>query len=248
MVLDSSIKIEGFICARIRAKGPVLYYMSDFESEYDICSIYWKVDFGGKSYLVDTGIKDMDYINGTTRSGNVWERLDGIRRFDHIDYIFPTHLHYDHCSGIYDHDKAKIILAEKTFDNIMDKRFGIIYKEKIFSKEILERVRSREACLTIKEGSEVEDDVVVDWCGGHTPCSQIVIFKTGFHHEGRDYRGILFSGDIMFTYRNIDEKIPGGLIYDMMDFYDFYDKYANKGYMVIPGHDCSALKKIKNSK
>ena len=60
IIQDNRLKIEGFICARIKAKGPILYYMSDFESEYSICSIYWKVEFNGKTYLIDTGIKDID--------------------------------------------------------------------------------------------------------------------------------------------------------------------------------------------
>lgn len=242
------INIKGFINASIKAKGPVLYYLSDFEAEYRICSIYWKVDYKGKAFLVDTGIKDIDYMNKTTRSGSRWERKDEIVRFEKIDYIFPTHFHYDHCSGIFEYDDAKIIITEKSYKNLFDDKYSILFEENIYNKDILKRIKySKERCLIVKDGEEIEEGVEISWVGGHTPCSQTIIFRADLRYDDIDYRGVVFAGDMIFTFKNIDEKIPGGLIYDLMDFYDFYDRFAEKGLMIIPGHDCSAVRKINES-
>ena len=105
--MQDHIKIEGFLNCKIAARGPVLYFLQDFDDSYEIYSIYWRVFYKGRYFLIDTGIKDINYINTTIKGNNGWEMVNEIQIFDKIDYIFPTHLHYDHASGIYDYKNYK---------------------------------------------------------------------------------------------------------------------------------------------
>ncbi len=244
----TSFSIEGFVNAKVKARGPILYYLRDFDVLYDIYSIYWKVEYNGKIFLVDTGIKDIDYINISTKGGHKWERTDDIKKFEKVDYIFPTHLHYDHCSGIFDYDEAKIILTDETYKNLFEEKYNFLYKENIYNSKILEKVKecNGDRFIIIGDGKEIIKGVSTHWVGGHTPCSQAIIFESDFNYKDKDFKGFLFAGDIIFTNKNISEKIPGGLFYNLLDFYSFYDKFKESGFMIVPGHDGEAVKILNN--
>jgi glyoxylase-like metal-dependent hydrolase (beta-lactamase superfamily II) len=244
----TSFSIKGFVNAKIKARGPLLYYLRDFDSFYDIYSIYWKVKYNGKIFLVDTGIKDIDYINMSTKGGQKWERTDDIKKFEKIDYIFPTHLHYDHCSGIFDYNEAKIIITNKTYKNLFEEKYNFLYKENIYNDKILKEVKEckSERFRIVDDGEEILEGVSAHWVGGHTPCSQSILFECDSNYKDMDFNGFLFAGDIIFTNRNIVEKIPGGLFYNLLDFYSFYDKFNESGLMIIPGHDGGMVERINN--
>lgn len=246
--IKKHFSINGFVNAKVKARGPILYYLRDFDDLYDIYSIYWKVEYDEKVFLVDTGIKDIDYINTTARGGHKWVRTDDIKKIEKVDYIFPTHLHYDHCSGIFDYGDAKIILTDRTYKNLFEKKYDFLYKENIYNSKILEKVKEcdRDRFLVIGDGKEIVEGVSAHWVGGHTPCSQAIIFKCNFSHDGKDLKGLLFAGDIVFTYRNISEKIPGGLCYNLLDFYSFYDRFNESGLMIVPGHDGGTVEILNN--
>lgn len=237
--IKTYFSLKGFVNAKIKARGPVLYYLQDFDDLYDIYSIYWKVEHNGKIFLVDTGIKDIDYINTSRRGEYKWERTNDTAIFEKVDYIFPTHLHYDHCSGIFDYDDAKIILTDRTYKNLFDKKYDFLYEENIYKNDILEKIkeRDRDSLLIIGDGKDVVEGVSAHWVGGHTPCSQAIIFKHNFNYDNKAFGGFLFAGDLVFTNKNMAEKIPGGLCYNLLDFYSFYDKFEESGLMIIPGHD-----------
>jgi len=225
-----------------------LYYLRDFDDLYDIYSIYWKVEYNGKIFLVDTGIKDIDYINISTKGGQKWERTDDIKKFEKVDYIFPTHLHYDHCSGIFDYDEAKIILTDKVYKNLFEEKYDFLYRENIYNDKILKEVSEckNERFIIADDGKEILKGISTHWVGGHTPCSQSIKFESDFSYKDKDYKGFLFAGDIIFTSKNINEKIPGGLFYNLLDFYNFYDRFNESGLMIIPGHDGGMVEIVNN--
>jgi len=246
--IKTNFSVKGFVNAKIKARGPVLYYLQNFDDIYDIYSVYWKVEYNGKIFLVDTGIKDIDYINKSTRGEHKWERTDDINKFEKVDYIFPTHLHYDHCSGIFDYSDAKIILTDRTYKNLFDKKYEFLYKENIYNSKILKKVKEceNEKFNITGDGKELVKGVNIHWVGGHTPCSQVIIFESNFNYKDKDFKGVLFAGDIVFTCKNLSEKIPGCLCYNLLDFYSFYDTFKKSELMIVPGHDDGMVEVLNN--
>lgn len=231
------IKIEGFLNCKVAARGPILYLLMDFDKSYEIYSIYWRVFYKGRYFLIDTGIKDINYINTTVKGNNGWEMVKEIQIFDKIDYIFPTHLHYDHASGVYDYRNAKIIINKKTYENLFNLEYELIFKEKIYHSRIMENIKNKENIIVLEDGEDIIDGVKTFWVGGHTPCSQAIVFNTDFLKNSDYDKKIVFAGDVVSTFRNINEQIPGGYNYNLIDYFNFFKKYTLDRYLIIPSHD-----------
>jgi len=244
--MQDYIKIEGFLNCKVEARGPILYLLKDFDKSYEIYSIYWRVFYKGKYFLIDTGIKDINYINTTVKGSSRWEMVNRVKLFDKIDYIFPTHLHYDHASGIYDYKNAKIIISKKTYENLFDPQYELIFKEKIYRSTIINNIKSKENIIVFKDGEAIVDGVKTFWIGGHSPCSQAIIFDTDFLKNSDYDKKIIFAGDVISTFRNINEQIPGGYNYSLVDYFNFFKKYTPDRYLVIPSHDKESYELFNN--
>jgi len=245
-IMSNYFKIEGYVDCRISSRGPILYFLKDFDKDYDLYSIYWRVFQNNKIFLIDTGIKDIGYINSTVKSGGFWNRISEPILFDNIDFIFPTHFHYDHCSFVYDYKHSKIVLNYKAYKNLFNEKYQPIYSDKIYKKEIIENIRKKKNVILVDDSEEIINGVTTYWVGGHTPCSQSIIFNPYYEIPKNNGKKFVFAGDIISTFRNIKEKIPGGYNYCLIDYFEFFKRFSEKEYEIIPSHDVNAISLFNN--
>lgn len=238
-------------CER-QVPGPVIFYMSGWESWVNVYFYLWIIDDGNKNILVDTGIRDVNEINPLVEAvygkrgilrmpadKNYIPKLlmdKGVELKD-VKYVILTHLHYDHASNIKLFPNAKIVLSKKGLIDTISSEFLEMVPHPLFPRDviayIINEARDR---LILAEDGEVVDGISVFWIGGHTMCSQAVKVKTK--------NGIaVLTGDTVFLYENIEKNIPVGLNVNLKECYAAMKRIKKEADIIIPSHDPKVLER-----
>ena len=92
------------------------------------------------------------------------------------------------------------------------------------------------------EDGEVLPGIRVFWTGGHSLCHQAVVV------EGAGGRRVVLPGDIVPTYRNLEENLPVGYCYNVIECLDAMARIRHEEGIVVPSHDALVLQRFPGGK
>ena len=163
-----------------------------------------------------------------------------------VDYIFLTHEHYDHISGVdfwRAKTNAKVLCSKQCGENIREPRINLSYMFKEFCelqtvREITDPVENVEyvTCADIT----FEDTGTVEWCG-----NELKMFTTPGHSAGSSSLLVngkmLFSGDTLFRDYPVVGMFPGSCKDDWKEISVPRFRNLSGDIKVCPGHFDSFL-------
>lgn len=214
---------------------PRIFYLGDCTQTVKLWTYFWLIRGNGKNILVDTGF-DMSAgqsLNPDMHQPEEWRPLEWLSKLDvwprDIDAIILTHLHWDHFSPTANHfENAEFWVSKTELDTVLSPPHpwfaNFIFVDTI--QEFHSEGRFRE----IEEDREILEGITVFHTGGHTPGSQAIAVPTT---HGR----AVITGDVVFTYRNIEEDIPGGFNSNLMECFAAMAKIRGWAGIVLPAHD-----------
>jgi len=174
-------------------------------------------DIDSNIYLLDNTIIDSGTGFTFTRLYSIFKALN--KRFDDIKHIINTHAHFDHIGGNGYFDNAKIAIHEADAPIIENGDEKASYAE-FFDGHL----KPRQVDQKLKDG-DIINDLKVIHTPGHTPGSICLLDEK---------RGIVFSGDTMFSDGVGRTDMPGG---DESALADSIEKIsALKFSKMLPGH------------
>ncbi|MFC1713205.1 N-acyl homoserine lactonase family protein [Candidatus Poribacteria bacterium] len=201
----------------------------------------WIIEGGEKPMLVDTGPRDVTGFNeGTAKyiPGGVQQKpheptpqliaMAGLEPAD-ISHVFVTHLHADHYDYFDLFPNAQFVVNKQGF---LESLLGI-------KRNVMRALARRwPHSLRLVEDEEVLPGIRTFPLGCHSVCSQAITVQTE--------QGIaVFTGDVVYKYRNIEENIPIGWA-DAEDCLEAMRKIRDVADIVIPSHDPELLKRFPN--
>ncbi len=234
--------------------GPEIYYLSAWDEWINLYFYFWIVRGGGKTILVDTGIRDVNEINpsvirtfgekGMFRMDMEKENIpkllkeNGVKPED-VDYVFLTHLHYDHASNVPLFPNATFVISRRGWIEIVAPRHPYLVTD-FFPRDVLAYLVG-EANDRLYLADDVEDNIVpgigVFWTGGHTPCCQAIKINTE--------KGVaVITSDVVFLYDNIEKNHPIGLSYNIPECLDAMERIRKEADIIVPAHDPELLKRF----
>jgi glyoxylase-like metal-dependent hydrolase (beta-lactamase superfamily II) len=197
------------------------------------------IEGGEKPMLVDTGPRDVEGFNRGTakyipggvrqepqeRTPQLLEQA-GIDPAD-ISHVFVTHLHADHYDYFDLFPNAQFVVNGRGF---LESLLGI-------KQNVMQALAQRwPQSLRLAEDEEILPGIRTFWLGCHSPCSHAIAVQTA--------RGTaVFTGDVVYKYRNIEENIPIGWA-DADDCLKAMRKIRSAADIVIPGHDPELLNRF----
>jgi len=142
MIYDIEIHRNGFT----KAPGPEMFFLSDWEKEYELYTYVFILRGNGHTILIDTGCGDIEIINKMLSKefgGKITfelpeeEKIESILKRSNldpgeVDYVFISHLHHDHSSNVDLFPNAKVILSKKGWMEYMKKDRPYYYNDALF--------------------------------------------------------------------------------------------------------------------
>jgi N-acyl homoserine lactone hydrolase len=228
---------------------PQMFFMSGW-GEWMVADFFLFIlrrDDGGVM-LIDTGVKDVDEIQpfvvaGVGHKGRfrmdmetqnipLLLRKEGIDLAD-VEYVFISHLHYDHCSNAKLFPNAKFVVSRTGWHLTLDPPVPAMVPDVLFPRDVLAyfagEARDR-LILVDDEEPEIIPGIGVFYIGGHTMCSQAFTVQT---RQGL----AVFPGDTIFYYANLEKNHPVGLAVDIMECYQAMERVREVADIVVPPHD-----------
>lgn len=218
-------------------EGPLIYFQDDFGKRGQLYYYMWMVTDNRVNILVDTGFtaeeahKFMpELCQEPDENPYVHLKKLGVSPED-IGYVIVTHAHFDHLSPLISaYRNARIIMQRKEL------LYSIIpphpwFRKFVVEDVVLQLVRDYPNRLLLVDGDvEILPGIQALLTGGHTPGHQSVVVQT---KQGR----VSIAGDVVFTYRNLEEDIPVGLLTNIEECFMSMERLRNTSHIVLPGHD-----------
>jgi glyoxylase-like metal-dependent hydrolase (beta-lactamase superfamily II) len=198
--------------------------------------------------LIDTGLRDVDEIQphvvaGVGHKGRF--RMDmqtqniplllqkeGVDPAD-VEYVFISHLHYDHCSNARLFTNARFVVSRTGWHYVLDPPVPGMMPDPLFPRDILAYFASeaRERLILVDdEAPEIIPGIGAFYVGGHTLCSQAFTVQTK--------QGLaVFPSDTIFYYENLEKNHPVGLAVNQVQCYRAMDRVRRLAGIVVPPHD-----------
>lgn len=231
-------KITVLNTAHIDCADNVVYKGGKSDSATTIGCHAFLLEDGGKKYLIDTGIEDIDIANTTKTSKSDWTRSENEMTVcghlknlgiscDEITKIFVTHMHYDHISAAKHFKNAKFYMTKTEYENFMSDETSV-------QARVLTDVKK---FVTPGKVVLVDDEMTVD--GG------IKLKKKGGHTKGSmslEIGKTMFVGDTIFVHENLSRKIPAGYTADRNVSDALLDEYLKYDGKIITSHDINEVK------
>jgi N-acyl homoserine lactone hydrolase len=232
--------------------GPEMYLFSHWDQWIDVY-FYFFILRGqdGRICLVDTGVRDVDEINPGVIAG-VGERgrfrmdmqtenipllleKEGIDP-DTVEYVFLTHLHYDHCSNVRLFPNAKYVVNKRGWLQTMACDIPEMRPHPVFPRDVIGYLsgEARDRLILAEEDQEIIPGISCFYTGGHTLCGQAVKVRT---KSGN----VILAGDVAFLYGNFERNHPVGLITNVQECYQAMNRIRREADIIIPGHDPEIL-------
>lgn len=200
-----------------------------------------------RTVLVDTGVGNPGHYNDILVQG-LGERA----RFDSdvsmaiedvlaaaevgiedIDFILPSHLHWDHASNVGAFPDADLILTEEAWRAVDRPRHPEILDPGAYQPESIETLRSRERAGRlglVPSGSEVLPGISVERVGGHSPCSQLITVRS---RAGN----VLLPADNVGFFEHLESRIPPAIMFNLGEWYELVARIAREDAPYVPSHD-----------
>jgi glyoxylase-like metal-dependent hydrolase (beta-lactamase superfamily II) len=208
----------------------------------------------GQLCLVDCGIRDVDEIqplvvDGVGQKGRFRMDMDrqniplllekeGVDPAD-VEYVFLTHLHYDHCSNLKLFPKARFVVSRRGWHMTLDPPALEMVPDILFPRDILAYLanEARDRLVLVDDfASDIVPGIGAFYVGGHTMCSQAITVRTE--------KGLaIFPGDTVFYYRNLEENHPVGLAVNVAECYMAMKRIRETADILVPPHDPQLLER-----
>ncbi len=250
--------IEIFKNGTTKAPGPEIYYLSEWDQEYNLYTYFFLVKGNGQNILIDTGCGDIGEINEMLLEefkGKITFDLpecettsnllkDNNIKPDDIDFVFVSHLHHDHAGNVDFFPNAKFVLSRKGWTEYMKKDRPYYYENALFPKKPIKYLASlpSERLIFIDDKKEIMPGISAFWVGGHTPGCMAVEVNT---KKGN----VVFTSDVAFFVDNVEKNHPIGLYYNQWEVFEAYKKIREKADIIVTSHDPTIIdEKFKDGK
>ncbi len=241
-------------CASTQSPTPELLFLTDWGQWTALNTYIWVIKGGEKPIVVDTGLRDgyekefnqfcpgEEYVVGPGEDTVSCLRKVEISPED-VGYLIATHLHYDHFVNVKLFRNAEIYISKKGWLELMAPRYPQLANPVLFPRDVLAYLANEawNRVHLVGDEEEILPGVKVFWVGGHTMCSQAISVDT---LKGK----VVIGGDTVFLYRNIEENIPAGMSYSILDCYAGMDRMRRESDIILPNHDMEVLKRYPGGK
>jgi glyoxylase-like metal-dependent hydrolase (beta-lactamase superfamily II) len=208
--------------------------------------MYTYIKGGGREIVFDTGYTDVALGMKWGAPSGAWTSVrDNLRvlgtRPDRIDMVFVGHMHWDHGGGLNEFPKAKFVIQKREIEFAAGE---ITMKKHTMAgfdpKDILALVKLNwEGRVQIVDGDveNVAPGINVYLTPGHTAGTLSISVPT---RKGK----VVCTGDAVYTNRNLDEDIPLGFGYNLVQMLDSFAKIREvlgDDGTLVGGHDPGIL-------
>lgn len=223
---------------------PRIFYLGDCDKTVALGNFCFLIERERTSLdkfrmLVDTGVAkvDGDRFNPSMTQSPDEEPLAQLSRHgvdpNCIETVVATHLHWDHVSPtILQMPNAKLYVDPREIQMVTNPPhpwFG-----NFMYNEVIEQLIRDGRVVETRDGEEVAPGIRVMSTPGHTFGGQSVVVETA---SGK----AVITGDVCFTYRNLDEDLPGGFNCNLLECFNSLQKIRETADIALPGHDLRML-------
>ena len=232
--------------AEIEAKESILFQGGDEDRFRRIGCFAWLLRGEGENILVDTGIRDIERVNRTRKGPKAWvqehsqtigNNLERLRLAPRdVTTVILTHAHYDHASNLPLFENARVFITRPEYDYLRGELTAEGHLHDVIRHMRLLQGAGR--LHLVDRELRLDEHVRMQWVGGHTPGSQIVMAEC-------DLGDCLFTGDAVFLEDNIRENRPIGLTTSLRQSEEALRLCADHPGLFLTGHDLSARRHFK---
>lgn len=211
--------------------------------------MYTYIKGDGREMMFDTGYTDVALGMKWGAPPGAWSSVaDNLRKLGttpgRIQTVFVGHMHWDHGGGLTEFPNATFIIQKKEIEfaagEITQKKHTMAGFD---PRDILTLVKLNwEGKVKVVDG-DVEDilpGVSVYLTPGHTAGTMSTSVMT---RRGK----VVMTSDAVYTYRNLEEDIPLGFGYNLVQMLDSFAKIrkilGDRG-ILVPGHDPSVMERF----
>lgn len=214
---------------------PRILYLGDCSRTVPLGNFFFLVQGQGRQLLIDTGVtkSDGDAFNPSVVVGageDPFEQLAS-RGVDpeSIEAVISTHAHWDHLSPtLLRMPRAKLYISPRELEMI--ERPPHPWFARFVYSGVIDQLTSQRRIVHTEDGDEIAPGIRILATPGHTFGGQSVAVETA--------RGTaVVTGDVCFTYRNLEDDIPPGFNHDLVACYDSLARIREAADVVLPGHD-----------
>jgi glyoxylase-like metal-dependent hydrolase (beta-lactamase superfamily II) len=221
---------------------PKIFYNMGFGEKVTMAFYFWLVKGENRNILVDTGIsmEEMECrkISGPTRE-DMLSRINV--RPEEIDTIVLSHLHGDHFAQPEIYPNAEFYVQRKEVEFWSGEVLGFaainkpdfLHGKSSVQLEAFEKLNLDERVRFLDGDSDIYPGLSTIFTGGHTPGHQAIKIETA---KGP----IVLCVDFLETYKNIDERIPVGSYFNLVEWMYSFSRIERMRFpsgALIPGHD-----------
>ena len=225
--------------ADITAPGSGIYFMGDGSKTITLGNFFFLIQGQGRNILVDSGASkaEGDRFNPNARQAPEEEPLAQLARHgvdpESVEIVIATHLHWDHLSPtVLRLPRARVYIDPREVDSVLHPPHP--WFAQIAYVDLVAELQREGRIVPTHDGDVVAPGVSILSTPGHTLGGQSVVVETA---RGR----VVVTGDVCFTYRNIEEDLPGGLMVNLLDCFRSLERIRRTADIVLPGHDLRML-------
>jgi len=232
-----------------------MYYMSHFDEDLRADFYFWLLRRDDAQIaLVDCGVRDVDEFNTVVggpsskyafRMDMATHNIPLLLKKEGVDpaaveWLFLTHLHYDHASNVHLFPNARIVVNRRGWIATVAPKYPHMVPHPLFPHDSMAYLihEARERLILAEESDgEIAPGISVFYVGGHTMCCQAIKVNT---KQGT----AIFPSDTIFYYGNLEQNHPIGLNINLIECYDCMARVRKEADIFIPAHDPKLLERF----
>ena len=221
---------------------PRIIYLGDCDKTMLLGNFFFLIQGTNGSLLVDTGVtkSDADRFNASMVQQPADDPFAQLDKFgvslESIEIVIATHLHWDHVSpAILAMPNARLYVDRREIDSVVNPPHP--WFAKFVYTEVLDQLLRDNRIVYTRDGDDIAGGISVMSTPGHTLGGQSVVVQTA--------RGnAVVTGDVCFTYRNLEEDRPVGFNCGLVDCFASLERIRRRADIVLPSHDLSVLERL----
>ena len=216
-----------------------IFYLGDCDKTIALGNFFFLIKGQGRNILVDTGVTkaDGDRFNPSAVQKPDDDPFAQLAKhgvdLESIEIVSASHLHWDHISPtVLKMPNAKVYIDPKELRMVLDPPHPW-FAEFVYN-DVIRRLLHESRFVETGDGYRVAPGISILSTPGHTFGGQSAVVETS---RGK----AVITGDVCFTYRNLEEDRPGGFNSNLIECFDSLGKIRETADIVLPGHDLNML-------